>query len=115
MIRDFFGIRKDRLIDEINAIQDKTDPLTWQAIDAVRKIGNIGAHMEKDVNLVIDVEPEEAAELIALIELLVKDWYIHRHERQEQLNRIVSIAKGKEAKKVIPARLPANPNPARKP
>ena len=31
----------------------------WQAIDAVRSIGNIGAHMEKDINLIVDVDPEE--------------------------------------------------------
>jgi len=36
------------------------DPLTWEAIDAVRKLGNIGAHMEKDINVIVDVDPEEA-------------------------------------------------------
>ncbi|MCP1830281.1 hypothetical protein ACVIHH_005106 [Bradyrhizobium sp. USDA 4518] len=30
------------------------------AIDAVRIVGNIGAHMEKDVNLIVDIEPGEA-------------------------------------------------------
>lgn len=47
MIRGFWGISKARLIDEIEAIKDKVDPLTWKAIDAVRQVGNIGAHMEK--------------------------------------------------------------------
>lgn len=50
MIRDFWGFKKPRLIDEIEALNDKVDPLTWKAIDAVRTIGNIGAHMEKDIN-----------------------------------------------------------------
>jgi hypothetical protein len=27
------------------------------AIHAVRTIGNIGAHMEKDINLIVDVDP----------------------------------------------------------
>ncbi|WP_372445280.1 hypothetical protein [Clostridium estertheticum] len=40
------------------------DPLTWEAIDAVRTIGNIGAHMEKDINQIVDVESSEAALLI---------------------------------------------------
>ena len=40
------------------------------AIDAVRKIGNIGAHMERDINLIVDIDPNEAAILIGLIELL---------------------------------------------
>ena len=52
IIRDFWGVSKNRLVDEINELKTKVDPATWQAIDAVRNIGNIGAHMEKDINLV---------------------------------------------------------------
>ena len=100
IIRDFWSISKPRLVDEIEAIKSKTDPLTWQAIDAVRGVGNIGAHMEKDINLVIDVDPNEAALLIGLLEVLLRDWYVARHEREQQLNRIVAIGKAKsEAKK----------------
>jgi hypothetical protein len=97
MIRDFWGISKARLIDEIDAIKDKVDSLTWEAIDAVRRIGNIGAHMEKDINVIIDVDPDEAAQLLALIELLVKDWYITRFERQERLKSIAALAQSKTA------------------
>ena len=56
--------------------------MTWDAIDAVRKVGNIGAHIEKDINVIIDVEPREAELLIGLIEMLLKDWYVVREERQ---------------------------------
>lgn len=97
MIRDFHGVKKDRLINEINVIKDKVDPLTWQAIDALRKIGNIGAHMEKDVNLIIDVEPNEASALLGLNELLFKEWYIHREERQRRLQAIIDMGAKKEA------------------
>jgi hypothetical protein len=96
MIREFWGISKSRLIDEIEAIESKVDPLTWRAIDAVRRIGNIGAHMEKDINLVVDVEPREASLLIELIETLIVDWYITRHEREQRLNEIVTTATQKE-------------------
>lgn len=41
MIRHFWEIKKGRLVDEIDGIKDKVDPITWAAIDAVRKIGNI--------------------------------------------------------------------------
>jgi hypothetical protein len=99
MIRDYWGITKARLIDEIEAIKDKVDPLTWQAIDAVRHIGNIGAHMEKDINVIIDVDSDEAGQLIGLIELLVKDWYVTRHERQERLRGIAELANVKKAAK----------------
>jgi hypothetical protein len=99
MIRDFWGIAKDRLIDEIEALEDKVAADTWEAIDSVRKIGNIGAHMEKDINVIVDVEPNEAQKLIELIELLVKDWYIGRHERAERLKKIVGIGQVKTAAK----------------
>lgn len=77
-------------------MRDKIDPLTWQAIDAVRHIGNIGAHMEEDINLIIDVEPQEASALIGLIEMLLKDWYIDRYEKEKQLKEIVEISESKK-------------------
>ena len=96
IIRDFKGIVKKRLVDEIDALKDEVDPDTWAAIDAVRQIGNIGAHMEKDINEIIDVEPEEAQLLIELIEALIKDWYIARFKRQEHLAKIVAAAQSKK-------------------
>jgi hypothetical protein len=99
IIRDFHGVKKGNLIDEIKLIEDKIDPITWQAINAVRSIGNIGAHMEKNIDLIIDVEPEEAQLLIGLIEILIKDWYIVRHDRQMHLDSIIKIAKDKVERK----------------
>ena len=96
MIRDFHGVKKGRLIDEINAIEEITDPLTWKSIDSVRKIGNIGAHMEKDINLIIDVDPKEADILVQLIEQLLTDWYIGRKEREDRLKSIIAISVEKE-------------------
>lgn len=69
MIRDFCGITKARLIDEINELKAQVlaerapkgvSDDSVEAIDAVRKIGNIGAHMERDIDLIIDVDPDEA-------------------------------------------------------
>jgi Domain of unknown function (DUF4145) len=99
MIRNFFNIKKHRLLEEINAIEDKVDILTWQSIDTVRKIGNIGAHMEMDIDLIIDVDENEADILIRLIEQLIEDWYIARFEREQRLNKIIEIGKTKEEQK----------------
>jgi hypothetical protein len=100
MIRDFWGVRRQRLVDEIDAIHEKVAEDIWQAIDVVRRVGNIGAHMEQDVNVIVDVDPGEAAKLIRLIELLMDEWYIARHRRQEQVTGVISMA----AEKGIPAR-----------
>lgn len=100
MIRDYWGIKnKGSLKQEIDAIQDKVDTLTWEAIEAIRTVGNIGAHMEKDVDLIIDVDPDEAEKLISLIEMLFEDWYIASHERAERLRNIKQIAADKTALK----------------
>lgn len=100
IIRDFWGISRRRLVDEINELQEKVDPLTWKAIDAVRNIGNIGAHMERDINLIVDVDPSEAELLISLLETLFKDCYVARHERQEQLEAIAEVAESKKQPQV---------------
>lgn len=106
MIRDFWGVKKPQdykglwtLKNEIEAIKDLVDPDVWDAIDAVRNIGNIGAHMELDVNIIIDVEPEEATKLIGLIELLIEEWYINRYVRKQRLTEIKKIADDKKSLK----------------
>jgi hypothetical protein len=106
MIRDFHNVQKDRLVDEIKAIKDRIDPITWEAIDAVRSIGNIGAHMEKDINMIVDVDEDEANELIQLIELLIEDWYIARYNRQIQLESVKRIKAAKDGAKVAATALP---------
>lgn len=55
--------------------------------------------MEKDINLIIDVDPQEAGLLIGLIEMLIKDWYVVRHEREEQLRAVVKLSEDKKQAK----------------
>lgn len=99
LIRDFWGVSKSRLVDEIAALKDKVDAVTWQAIDAVRSIGNVGAHMERDINLIVDVDPQEAQLLIELIETLITEWYVGRHERQERMSSVIATSKAKQEQK----------------
>lgn len=99
MIRDFWNIHKKRLVDEIDELQSRIPVSQWNAITALRKIGNIGAHMEQDVNTIVDVEPDEAKKLLKLIELLIEKWYINRHDEEELLSDITDIATDKASKK----------------
>ena len=96
ILRNFWGVSPGNLAGEISQIKHKTDPLTWDAIDSVRKIGNVGAHMEKDIDLIVDVDPNEAEMLVGLIEILIKDWYVAREERRNRLTQIKSIADQKD-------------------
>lgn len=101
MIRHFWEVRdQPTLAKEIDAIEDKVDQPTWQAIDGVRQVGNIGAHMEKDVDLIIDVDPEEAQMLISLIELLFANWYIAKHDSDERIAKVTALAAKKKKAKI---------------
>ncbi len=92
MIRDFHGVVKDSLKKEIDALEATIDKATWESLDAVRQIGNIGAHMEKDINVIVDVEPDEARLLITLVESLVDAWYVVRHDAQERNEALAAAA-----------------------
>ena len=101
MIRDFWGISKPRLVDEINSLKDKIPAQQWRVIDGLRRIGNIGAHMENDINTIVDIDPDEANKLIKLIELLIEQWYINRHNQEQLYSDIINIdeTKHKQRKK----------------
>lgn len=106
MIRDFCGIAKGRLVDEITQLRRVVDEGmappgvladTVDAIDHVRTIGNIGAHMEKDINVIVDVDPGEAQHLLDLVEMLFDEWYVARESRTKKLRALGLIAAEKNA------------------
>ena len=96
IVRDFHKIVKSTLNEELKALQPLIDPLVWDAIDAVRGVGNIGAHMERDINVIVEVEPDEAVRLVRLIELLIAEWYVARHNREQALIGIVALGADKQ-------------------
>ena len=108
IIRDFCKISRNRLVDEIDALRKLAEQNnlptgvtsdTIEAIDHVRSIGNIGAHFEKDINVIVDVDPGEAQALIDLIEILFEEWYVAAHKRSEKLRKIKGISEQKKLEK----------------
>ena len=83
----------------IDNLENKIPAKQWSVIDAVRRLGNIGAHMEKDINLIIEIDPGEAEKLINLIELLLNQWYIDRYEQEQLYNDILSINETKQTER----------------
>ena len=99
MIRNFWEVKPQNLAKEIESIKDKVEPDTWEAIDVVRKIGNIGAHMEKDINQIVEVDENEASLLIGLIEMLIEEWYVSRYERKQRLAQIKQLGQDKDVQR----------------
>lgn len=105
MIRDFWNVKPQNLFQEIESIRDKVEPDTWEAIDVVRKVGNIGAHMEKDINQIVEVDENEAGLLIGLIEMLIEEWYVSRYERKQRLAQIKQLGQDKDVQRKIESNL----------
>jgi hypothetical protein len=68
MLRDFWQVQPGSLSDEFRQVKGAVDPLTWEAIESVRKSGMIGARMESEGAEIQDTEPGEAKMLIGLTE-----------------------------------------------
>lgn len=101
IVRDYWNIpenKRGNLGAELSYIRDKIDPVLWEDIQAVRAVGDIGAHMEKNVNEVIDVSPREAHILLGLIETLFTDWYIQRATRKRTSNALRGLLDEKRLK-----------------
>lgn len=106
MIRDFCGISRSTLNAEIKELRKQLDDgsapryLSEEsiiAIDNVREIGNIGAHMERDISIIVDVDPDEAQKLINLIEMLFSEWYIAKETRRAKLEELTVLNAEKQA------------------
>ena len=99
MIRDFWQgkVKLGKLGKEIEQLEGLVDDNMWEAIDGVRRVGNIGAHMEEDINVVVDVAPKEAQLLVELIEILLKDWYVAREQKRLSMEKIRELSEEKES------------------
>ena len=108
MIRDFCKISDSSLLQEIKKLKVKFNnnelpqgvtSESIEAIDNARKVGNIGAHMEKDINLIVDIKQDEARVLIELIEALFDEWYVSQHKREKRFKNLREITKEKTKKR----------------
>lgn len=104
MIRDFCGINERTLHDSIVALRDavtdhsaprEVDLKILDAIDGIRQLGNIGAHMQQQAGMIVDVDPEEAHKMLKLIEMLFKEWYVARDTRNKRIDDILQITEAK--------------------
>lgn len=99
MIRDFHQVVRDTLHQEIEAIRERCDADLYDAMMAVKSIGNIGAHPERDVALIVEIELGEPEQLLELIHELDLAWYVARASRAARVARVTQLAEGKAGQK----------------
>lgn len=102
MVRDYWQVNARTLRDEILKIADHIEPALFEAITALRSIGNIGAHPEHDAAVIVDIVEGEAEELLRLIKLLDDEWYVARARRADTLAGIQALGSQKKAARSSP-------------
>ena len=91
MIEDFWQMESATLYDAIYYLREEMDNKLWKAVESVCTLGNIGEHMKKDINILIEVDPLEAQRLIKLIELFIKEWYVAKNNRDTLFEQIINM------------------------
>lgn len=61
------------------------------------KLQNMVLSMEKDTSIIVDIDPEEANLLLDLVEYLIYEWYISKHESSLMMDKIKQLSEKKEA------------------
>ena len=110
MIHDFWHIHEKNLNAEITKLKNHISQKQWEAIDTVRKVGNIGAHMDAPSSQIITVETDEVLVLLKLIEALISEWYIHRHDEEQLLSSVIQIGQKKEDQCNLSKRIGSSPD-----
>ena len=95
MIKDFCKIKGSKnlatMIEEIKKTNtnSRVTEGSIEAIDHIRKQGNIAAHIKQPTNeLINDISKEDSDLLIELLEMLFQEWYIDSHKRKVRLSEI---------------------------
>jgi len=101
MIRDYWQVIKPTLHEELDSIKARCDHDLFAAMMGLKGVGNIGAHPEKDINLIVDVEEGEVETLLELLRILDKEWYVARASRSSSLAAVKSLADNKAAAKAV--------------
>jgi uncharacterized protein DUF4145 len=99
IMRDYYEVKKQRTLHaEIESARSKGMPgALFDALMAVKLLGNIGAHPEQDIDLIVDVAEDEVAVLLDVVEHLVANTYVKRADEEALLRKVKEIADAKRS------------------
>ncbi|MDR1651355.1 MAG: DUF4145 domain-containing protein, partial [Synergistaceae bacterium] len=100
MVRKKFKIKPGKFQNEIKTLASLNGSVRQEVIDAlerVRKIGKFRAMPEDDVKVLIDVNYDEARQIIDVIEALLFDWFLSPAERDKRVGALKAILENKNA------------------
>lgn len=100
VMRDFYKVGKQRdLHSEIEAARSQMSESLYDALMSVKSLGNIGAHPERDVDLIISVDGSEASLLLAVVQILIDGTYVKQADDEQKFTSIKALAEEKRAQR----------------
>jgi len=92
ILRKYVNLKGKDLDSLITASKEVLHPRVFVVLDAVRKTGNFGAHLKEDAHTeeLFFVEKEEALLATKAVVDLALEWFVHRTESEEFLQKIES-------------------------
>lgn len=92
MIHNRWNIDLGNLCNEINNIPpEKITQIERDALNAIRKIGNIGAHPDE----IVDIDLQDAELMVSIIEIFLQKWYVDDIQLENLLNNAIETSKNK--------------------
>lgn len=100
VMRDFYEVGKHKdLHSEIEAARNKMPEALYEALMSIKSLGNIGAHPERDIDLIVTVDGEEAALLLSVVRYLIESTYIKRADEERRLAALKALGDEKRAQR----------------
>ena len=95
IIVDFYHIQRGDLFHDLDELRhQQSSPRIWQAIDSIRRLGNIGAHQTHNVNNVFgNVSVRGANQIVNLIRMIIHDTYVESHLSRKLEKSVIRSAK----------------------
>lgn len=91
ILRDFYHAKSKNLSEAIDEVSPLIDDTLREALDSIRRIGNIGAHPEYNVNSIIDIDIEDVQAMIRIIEICIHQSYIVNHDKDASYAAIKTL------------------------
>ncbi len=83
-----------QLWQEIDAIKARPEitPAILSALTQLRCIGNVGAHPEKDISVIVNVDYDDALVVLGIIEMIIDSTYIAKEREKEKLSQLATLS-----------------------
>lgn len=91
IVYDFYGGKGNTLHAALQSIKGQLQNTLFDALMALKGLGNIGAHPGDDVTLDIELDPSDAQQAVTMIEVMLELTYLERERQNQALHNVIGL------------------------